>query len=70
VVERLDLVPVKGKTGGDKIVSEWATLSRKYLLPWGKRMFGFISDMAVTKIAKENLLQENEKIQDLSLLIT
>jgi hypothetical protein len=41
--------------------SEWATLSCKYQLPWGEKMFGFISSMAVIRIAEEKLLQENEK---------
>jgi hypothetical protein len=36
----------------------------------GGKMFGFISNMAVTRIAEEKLLQENEKIQDLSSSIT
>jgi hypothetical protein len=35
VVECLDLIPVKGKTGGDKMLSEWVTC--KYQLPWGKK---------------------------------
>jgi len=34
----------------------------------GEEMFGFISNMAVTRIAKEKLLQK--KIQDLSLSVT
>ena len=52
MVEHLDLVSVKGKAGGDKMLIEWVTLSCKYQLPWGKKIFGFISNMAVTRIAK------------------
>ena len=39
VVERLDLVCVKGKTYGDKMLSEWVTLSHKYQLPWEKNVW-------------------------------
>jgi hypothetical protein len=39
VVERLDLVPVKGKIGGDKMLSEWVTLSHKYQLRWEKNVW-------------------------------
>jgi hypothetical protein len=35
VVERLDLVCMKGKTGGDKLLTEWVTLCCKYQLPGG-----------------------------------
>ena len=36
VVESLDLVPVKGKTSGDKMLSGD---SCKYQLPWGKNVW-------------------------------
>jgi hypothetical protein len=49
-----------------KLFSELVTLFHKYELSWEK-MFGFISSMAVSRIAKEKLLQENEKSRILSL---
>jgi hypothetical protein len=36
----------------------------------GGKIFGFISNMTVIRISEEKLLQENEKIQDLSSSIT
>ena len=36
VVECLDLIPVKGKTGGDKMLSEWVTLAN-INCPGGKK---------------------------------
>ena len=43
MVEHLDLVSVKGKTGGDKMLTEWVTLSCKYQLPWGKKYLGSLA---------------------------
>jgi len=65
-VERLDLVPVKGKTGGEKMLTEWVTVAN--INCFREKMFGFISNMSVTRIAKEKLLQK--EIQDLSLSVT
>jgi hypothetical protein len=36
LVELLELVPMKGKTGADEIVSQLVTLLNKFQLPWGK----------------------------------
>ena len=65
-VERLDLVPVKRKTGGEKMLTKWVTLAT--INCFGEKIFGFISNMSVTRIAKEKLLQK--EIQDLSLSVT
>jgi hypothetical protein len=53
VVELLELVPMKGKTGTNEILSELVTLFSKYELPWG-RMVGFLSDGAPAMIGKSN----------------
>jgi hypothetical protein len=53
VVERLELVPTKGKTGDDELFSELVTVFSKYELPWEK-MVGFVSDGAPAMIGTSN----------------
>jgi hypothetical protein len=53
VVELLELVPMKGKTGADDFFSELVTLFSKYELPWEK-MVGFVSDRSPAMIGKSN----------------
>jgi hypothetical protein len=36
LMELIELVPMKGKTGADEIVSQLVTLLNKFELPWGK----------------------------------
>jgi hypothetical protein len=53
VVELLELVPMKGKTGADEFFSEFVTIFSKYELPW-KKMVGFVSDGAPAMVSKSN----------------
>jgi len=50
-----------------KKCSEWMTLANINCL--GEEMFGFISNMAVTRIAKEKLLQKKSRIYHCQLLL-
>jgi hypothetical protein len=69
VVELLELVPMKGKTGADEIFSELVTLFSKYELPWEK-MVGFVSNGAPAMIGKSNGVaaklkkKKNERIRE------
>ena len=71
MVERLDLVPVKGKIGGDKILSEWVTLSYKYQLPWEKKCLGLLAIWLSLELPKKSCCSSNlfNNLDDMHFII-
>ena len=70
MVEHLDLVSVRGKTGGNKMLTEWVTLSCKYQLPWGKKYLGLLAIWLSLELLNKSCCKKMKKIQDLSLSVT
>jgi hypothetical protein len=58
VVERLDLVPVKGKTGGDKMLSEWVTFSQ-ISTALGKKCLGSLAIWLSIELPMKSWCKEN-----------